>query len=195
MSYFLLIALGLWALYLAFWDPTRTGQQTAGVRSGLPALARGRRIGITALQVMPFLEYIPYSPRAEGGPNTGWAFATTLRVSTGGDLHDDPAGVQWRAGSLLGQQSAQVPHRIRGIPAAGAGRPRARRREPAGDWSWRSRFGALVFLFFRSAGTRRSIAPFFEFLPLLNKIRAMGMVFFLPRSSSRCWRRSGWIAY
>jgi hypothetical protein len=31
-------------------------------------------IGITALQVLPFLEYVKYSPRATGGPNTGWDY-------------------------------------------------------------------------------------------------------------------------
>ena len=39
--------------------------------------------------------------------------------------------------------------------------------------------GALVFLFFALAGHTPFYRPFFEFLPLLNKIRAMGMVFYL----------------
>jgi hypothetical protein len=77
MSYFLLIALGLWTLYLAFWDPTRTSTQNTWTCVALAGLAVVVGIGITSLQVLPFLEYIPYSPRAEGGTDTGFAFATT----------------------------------------------------------------------------------------------------------------------
>src|SRR6185436_14521719 len=39
--------------------------------------------------------------------------------------------------------------------------------------------GALVFLFFSFGGHTPFYRPFFEFLPLLKKIRAMGMVFYL----------------
>ena len=62
MSYFLLIALGLWTLYLAFWDPTRTSRQNPWVCIGLATLGVVVGIGIASLQVVPFLEYIKYSP-------------------------------------------------------------------------------------------------------------------------------------
>ena len=39
--------------------------------------------------------------------------------------------------------------------------------------------GALLFLFLSFGGHTPFYRPFFEFLPLLKKIRAMGMVFYL----------------
>src|SRR5262249_48791888 len=80
MSYFLLLALGLWSIYLCFWDP----QRPRGGRSWLPLVYSAGAVvvgmAITSLQVIPFLEYIKYSPRAEGGADTGWAFATSYAM-------------------------------------------------------------------------------------------------------------------
>jgi len=60
MSYFILIALGLWTLHLIFWDDARPRDMSpwiplAGV---LAAVVVG--IGITSLQIIPFLDYIKY---------------------------------------------------------------------------------------------------------------------------------------
>ncbi|MEO7360924.1 MAG: YfhO family protein, partial [Gemmatimonadaceae bacterium] len=77
MAYFLLIAMGLWALYLAFWDAEREPGHNPWSALALSTLAVVVGLGITGLQVIPFFEYIKYSPRAAGGPNTGWEFATS----------------------------------------------------------------------------------------------------------------------
>ena len=68
MCYFLLVALGLWTPLPRFLDPERPHRsQAAGSRLAWLRLpwcwARHH-----ALQVLPFLEYIQYSPRADGGP-------------------------------------------------------------------------------------------------------------------------------
>ena len=80
MAYFLLLALGLWAIYLAFFDAERPADLNPWKALGFSAIAVAVGGGITALQVLPFLEYIPFSPRAEGGPDTGWEFATSYAL-------------------------------------------------------------------------------------------------------------------
>ena len=77
MCYFLLIALGLWCLYLAFLDPDRPQGRNPWIPLGLTAIAVVVGIGITALQVLPFLEYVKYSPRATGGLTRGGITSTS----------------------------------------------------------------------------------------------------------------------
>ena len=74
-SYYLLLASGLFALYLAFFDPDRPVRRVAVLRLGgaLGAVALGG--AIAAIQVLPFLQYIPYSPRGAAGESTGWEHA------------------------------------------------------------------------------------------------------------------------
>lgn len=179
MSYFLLLALGMWTLYLALWDPERP----AGTRAWKPiawaALAVVVGIAITSLQILPFLEYIKFSPRSEGGPNTGWEFATTYAFpprelftlllpefngtlahywgQNGGKLHTEYAGV------------------IPLVLATFAFTDKPRRRLVA-----TFAIGALVFLLFSFGGYSPLYRLAFHILPYLDKIRAMGMVFFLP---------------
>jgi hypothetical protein len=80
MTYYLLVACGLWTLYLVFLDPERP----AGLRwpleiaKALGAVVLG--LGIAAIQVIPFVEYIPYSPRGAGGPSTGWDYAVLFSM-------------------------------------------------------------------------------------------------------------------
>jgi len=179
MSYFLLLALGMWTLYLALWDSERP----VGIQAWKPiawaALAVVVGIGITSLQILPFLEYIKYSPRSEGGPNTGWEFATTYAFpprelftlllpefngilahywgQNGGKLHTEYVGV------------------IPLVLATFAWTDKPRRRLVA-----TFAIGALVFLLFAFGGYSPLYRLAFHILPYLDKIRAMGMVFFLP---------------
>jgi hypothetical protein len=66
MTYYLLIAAGLFALYLTFGEPT---EEPLGRRVALLGLALGAVLlgfGIAMIQVIPFYHYIPWSPRATG---------------------------------------------------------------------------------------------------------------------------------
>ena len=60
MCYFLLLALGLWTLYLSFWDPERPSNVRPWRAVALAATAVVIGIAIASLQVLPFLQYIPY---------------------------------------------------------------------------------------------------------------------------------------
>lgn len=182
MAYFLLLALGLWAVYLTFWDPERPHRATPG-RSWMPLVwSLGAVIvgfGIAALQVLPFLAYIPFSPRADGGPDTGWQFATSYALP--------PSEIM----TLLLPQFNGVLERYWGsnpiklhteymgalplaLVALALGDVKRRRLVVA------LTVGGLFFLLLSFGGHTPFYRPFYELLPLLKKIRAMGMVFYLP---------------
>jgi hypothetical protein len=63
-TYYLLIATGLWALYLTFGEPTTEGLGPRLTRLGIVLAAVVAGFGIAMPQILPFLEYIPHSPRA-----------------------------------------------------------------------------------------------------------------------------------
>jgi hypothetical protein len=182
MAYFLLLALGLWALYLALWDAERPADQPAWKPLAFSAVAVAVGVGITALQVLPFLSYIPYSPRAEGGSDTGWQFATSYAMP--------PAEIFTlllpEFNGVLDQYWGSNPIKfhteyVGALPlvlAALAWMDASRRRLALAFTA-----GAVFFLLFAFAGHTPFYKPFFELLPGLKKIRAMGMVFYLTAFS------------
>lgn len=177
MAYFLLIALGLWALYLTLWDPSRP-RVRAWRPLGLATAAVVVGVGITALQVLPFLTYIPFSPRAAGGPDQGWAFATTYALPPSEVftlLLPQFNGVldQYWGRNAMKHHTEYVGFLPLALAALAVG-DRARRTLVLAFVG-----GALLFLMFAFASYTPLYRPFFEFLPGLNKIRAMGMVFYL----------------
>jgi hypothetical protein len=84
MTYYLLVACGIWTLWLALWDPgrpeylRRRGAAWGVVGLSFAAVLLG--LAIAAIQIIPFLAYVPYSPRGSGGPSTGWEYATAFSM-------------------------------------------------------------------------------------------------------------------
>ncbi len=179
MSYFLLLALGLWTLYLALWDPERPTRSRPWIPIAWAAVAVVVGIGVTALQIIPFLEYIKYSPRAEGGPNTGWAFATSYAFPP----REIFTLLLPEFNGILGHYWGQNPLKFHTeyfgvlplVLAAFAFADKSHRRLVA-----TFAIGSAVFLLFSFGGYSPLYRLFFNVLPYLNKIRAMGMVFYLP---------------
>jgi hypothetical protein len=178
MAYFLLLALGLWALYLALWDSERATSQPAWKPLAYSAAAVAVGVAITALQVLPFLSYIPYSPRAASGPDTGWQFATSYAFPPAELLTlllPEFNGVLER---YWGSNPIKLHTEFMGVLplllAALAWSDRSRRRVVLAFT-----VGAALFLGFSFGGHTPFYRPFFELLPGLNKIRAMGMVMYL----------------
>src|SRR5437879_2945677 len=66
LAYYSLIVAGLFALYLTLEEAadSKTGERV--VRLGLALIAVLVGFGIAAIQIMPFFEYVPFSPRAQG---------------------------------------------------------------------------------------------------------------------------------
>lgn len=182
MAYFLLLALGLWTLYLTFWDTERVTVNAGGARVwtplGMAALAVALGVGITALQVMPFVSYIPFSPRGVSGPDQGWSFATSYALPPSEVftlLLPEFNGVldgYWGRNPLK-FHTEYVGFLPLALAALALG-DRPRRRLVVAF-----AFGAVFFLLLSFGGHTPFYRPFFELLPGLKKIRAMGMVFYL----------------
>jgi hypothetical protein len=178
MAYFLLIAFGLWALYLAFWDPERPRDLNPWRAIGFAALAVVIGVGITALQVLPFIHYIPFSPRAEGAPDQGWAFASTYAMPPSEIftlLLPEFNGVldHYWGRNPIKFHTEYIGFLPLALAALALG-DRARRRLVIALC-----VGAFLFLIFSFGSNTPLYRPFFEILPLVKKIRAMGMVFYL----------------
>jgi hypothetical protein len=179
MSYFLLIALGLWTLYLTFWDPTRTSTQNQWVAVGFATVSVLVGIGIASLQVLPFLEYIKYSPRADGAADTGWTFATSYAMPPRELFTLILPQFNGVLDHYWGQNPIKFHTEYMGmLPLALvvlAWGDTARRRLAV-----TFTIGTAVFLLFAFGGYSPLYRALFNILPYLSKIRAMGMVFFLP---------------
>ncbi|PYO96233.1 MAG: hypothetical protein DMD61_14360 [Gemmatimonadetes bacterium] len=66
LAYYSLIVAGLFALYLSLEQAgdSRGGERALRLGMALAAVLIG--FGVAAIQILPFFEYIPYSPRAQG---------------------------------------------------------------------------------------------------------------------------------
>jgi hypothetical protein len=80
MTYYLLVAAGLWTLWLVFLDPERPAGMRRPLVLGAAFGAVLLGVAISAIQVLPFLSYIPFSPRGEGGPSGGWDYAVSFSM-------------------------------------------------------------------------------------------------------------------
>ncbi|HEX9727677.1 MAG TPA: hypothetical protein VGA37_04175 [Gemmatimonadales bacterium] len=65
LTYYMLVAAGLFALYLTFGEPSDRPVAARLPALGLALLAVMVGFGVGMIQVLPFFEYLPYSPRAE----------------------------------------------------------------------------------------------------------------------------------
>lgn len=202
-----LLASGIFALYLAFGEPgdLTVKQGVAGI--GWASLAVALGFGMSMIQVLPFVHYIPYSPRAEAG---GWEFAT----SYGTPLIHIPefflSGFtgQYFNGDYWGPNGLKLHSEYLGLPVIalailGIGTTRRRLMK------WILGLGILFLLVALGSGT-----PFYRLwyaiVPYVNKTRAPGIAFYqvgfavavlaalgaerLERREGKTWALSGMIA-
>lgn len=178
MCYFLMMGLGLWTLYLAFWDDQRPVGRNPWLAVGAAALAVGVGIAITGIQVVPFLDYIRWSPRAAGGPNTGWEWVNSYAMPPSEIFTWLLPEFNGMLDRYWGENPIKFHTEYLGVmPVALAGfaaGDRPRRRLVLALLA-----GVVLFQLFAFAGHTPFYRPFFEFVPMLKKMRAMGMVFFL----------------
>lgn len=178
MTYYLLVASGLFALWLAFLDPERRSTAAPLPMLAFAAAAVALGVASSAVQALPFLDYIPFSPRGAGGASTGWEYATSYAMpieelfvtilpqfngvlaqywgQNGVKLHSEYVGALVLALAALG-----VTDRDRG----------------AIRWAFLG-FAVLMLLVAFGAHT-----PFYrlwyEVMPMMKKVRAPGMAFYL----------------
>ncbi|HUR93401.1 MAG TPA: YfhO family protein [Gemmatimonadales bacterium] len=178
MTYYLLVAGAVWTLYLVFLDPERPAEirwpRELAIAFGAVLLG----LAIAAIQVLPFLQYIPYSPRAAGGPSGGWEYATMFSMPP----EELMTGVLPQFNGVLdaywGRNFFKLHTEYLGalvvvLAVLGVGDKSRRRLVTA--------LGAiaLLFLLVSFGGHSPFYYLWYEVMPMMKKVRAPGMAFFL----------------
>jgi hypothetical protein len=178
MTYYLLVASALWALYLVFLDPARPPGLRWPVELGCALGAVLLGLGIAAIQVIPFIQYIPYSPRGSGGPSTGWDYAVLFSmppeeiVTTVLPQFNGVLDHYW--GRNVFKLHTEYLGAIVVVLASLGLFDRGRRRTVQA-------LGAIAVLFLLVAfgGHTPFYYGWYELMPMMKKVRAPGMAFFL----------------
>ncbi len=177
-TYYLLIATGLWALYLTFGEPTTEPLRPRLTRLGIVLAAVIAGFGVAAPQILPFLEYIPHSPRA-----VAYSGAFESAASYGVPWDHVPgfflAGFVGESDTYWGSNPLKLHSEYLGLPVLAlailglGGNPDRRRL----IW-WLGGIGILFLLIALGNAT-----PFYKLwwsvMPYVRKTRAPGMVFFV----------------
>ncbi len=178
MTYYLLVAAGIWTIYLTFFDPERPttlrwpmalSLATAGVILGL---------GISGIQAMPFLDYIPFSPRGAGGPSAGWEYATSYAFpvrelfTTVLPQFNGILDLYW-GGNFFKAHTEYVGAVVVLLACLSFGAPGRKRLMVA-----LAVIGGL-FLLVAFGGHTPFYRLWYEVMPMMKKVRAPGMAFFL----------------
>lgn len=203
-----LLSAGIFALYLAFADPEDLTLKQGFTGISLAALGVALGFGVSMIQVLPFLHYIPYSPRAT---TNGWEWATSFATPwihvpefflsgfTGQSFNGD----YWGPNGLTKLHSEYLGLPVIALAILGMGTPRRRLMK------WILGIGILFMLVALGADT-----PFYRlwwtFVPYVNKTRAPGIAFYqvgfavavlaalgaerLERGEGKTWAISGLIA-
>jgi hypothetical protein len=190
MTYYLLVAAGLWALYLAFFAPERPARRdgTVVVALALGAVLLG--VTLSAIQALPFLSYIPFSPRGEGGSSGGWEYAvsyslppeelfTTILPQFNGvlesywgrnffKLHTEYLGAAVVSLAVFGLGDRARIRTIRALAVV-----------------------AILFLLVALGGYTPFYTLWYEVMPMMKKVRAPGMAFFLVALPVAIWAGFG----
>lgn len=78
--YYLLIASGLFTLWLVFLDPERARDRSPIVPIAMTALAVVLGLGIAAIELLPVQHMVAYTARGPGGASLGYDYATTYAM-------------------------------------------------------------------------------------------------------------------
>lgn len=176
LAYYLLIAAGIFALYLTFEEAGGAGAPERVGRLALALAAVLLAFGIAAIQVVPFFSYIPFSPRAEG--YGGFAASTSYAIPW---VHVPEFFIKNFVGSVTtywGPNGLKFHSEYLGLPVVALAALGAFTRERRRLLLWLGGLGLLYLLISLGAAT-----PFYRvwwtLMPLVKKTRAPGMAFFV----------------
>jgi len=176
LAYYSLIAAGLFALYLTLEEAGDSGGGARVLRLGLALAAVLIGFGVAAIQILPFFEYIPFSPRAQG--YHGFEGSTSYAIPWD---HVPEFFLKNFVGSretYWGSNPIKLHSEYLGLPvvvlaALGVAAPGRRR-----QILWLGGIGLLFLLISLGAAT-----PFYKvwwtLMPLVKKTRAPGMAFYV----------------
>src|SRR5881394_2667969 len=181
-----MLCAGLFALYLAFLDPERPVPRVALLRlaGSLGAVMLGG--AIAAIQVLPFLQYIAFSPRADQGVSSGWLHATSWAMPPE-ELIDTFLPQFSGLKELYSGTNAFKGHTeylgvvaliLASIGVTQTTRSRLR---------WAFVTLALFFLTFALAGATPFFRIWYAILPMISKARAHSMAFYIVAFAVAVW--------
>ena len=189
MTYYLLVAAGLWTLWLSFLDPGRPRQSPlVPLGLGLGAVVLG--VAVSAVQALPFLEYIPYSPRSMEGASRGWDYATSYSFP----LAELPTTLLPQFNGVIESYWGSNPIKLHteylgaivlGLAVLAWGN-RPRRPELAA-------LGVIggFFLLIAFGGHTPFYRLWYEVMPMMKSVRAPGMAFLLVALPVAAWAGAG----
>ena len=177
MAQYMLIAAGLFTLYLTFGEPNDRSMRERIVDLSLALGAVVLGFGVGAIQLWPFYEYIPLSPRAES--YRGWEGATSYAIPwnhvpeffLSGFVGHSADGTYWGSNPLK-HHSEYLGLPVVALAVLGAG---TKRRRLA---LWIGGIGLLFLLVALGAST-----PFYRVwyhvVPYVKQTRAAGMALYV----------------
>jgi hypothetical protein len=178
MTYYLLVGAAIWGAYLVFGDEAgpRGSERYRAVGLGVAAVGLG--MALYAVQAMPFAAYIPFSPRAEGGPSSGWEYATGFAFPPSevfSTFYPEVNGIldRYTGGNGLKHHTEYLGVLVMLLAVAGLG-GREHRRE-----RWVLGGIAIFFLLVAFGGHTPFYRLWYEVMPRMKQVRAAGMAFYL----------------
>jgi len=183
LAYYSLIAAGLFALYLTFEESGDSRAGERGLRLGLALVAVLIAFGVATIQILPFFEYIPFSPRAQGyhGFEGSTSFAIPWEHVPEFFLKNFVGSREtyWGPnGSYQGSEGLKLHSEYLGLPVVALAALGATLRERRRQILWLGGIGLLFLLISLGAAT-----PFYKVwwtvMPLVKKTRAPGMAFYI----------------
>jgi hypothetical protein len=175
-TYYLLVATALFALYLTFGE---VSTEPLGPRITRLALTFGAVIvgfGIGMPQILPFLEYIPHSPRA-GGYSVGYSGSTSFGIPWDHIPEFFLGGFTGAPEQYWGSNPLKLHSEYLGLPVIALAMLGFGDRRRRLVW-WLSGIG-LLFLLIALGGATPFYHVWWAVMPMVKKTRAPGMVFFV----------------
>ena len=176
IAYYLLIATGLFALYLTLEEARQDAPARRFGRLGLALAAVVLAFGLAAIQVLPFIRYIPFSPRAEG--YYGFEGSTSYAIPWNHVVEFFLKNFVGSRETYWGSNPLKYHSEYLGLPVVALAVVGVAARDRRRLVLWLGGIGLLFLLISLGAAT-----PFYRLfwavMPLVKKTRAPGMAFFV----------------